>query len=316
MELSHNDAENANQQPSSTGSEDTQERPAELEQNESSIEELPTTTHESVQPEDSRNKPHEEAEEPTVEELPTTRIESVRPENASSSNNKPEPEEEQEETTGPDEPPIEELPTTRHESVRAEKKPDGSPAAAKEQIAPDRANGEAAAHQNGKPRSARRQTLVPVNDSARAGVDIRQAGTALERAPGKNSRLLVPVKTTADSERRFSTHDQEISRRTRVNRLLMRRRRHLRLSRELAPRVTLALAIVLIVLTTLFSGSAGAAYAYYQAQMPLLDGIAQHSLFQTTRIYDRNGKLLYELYNKQEGQGRRTYVNYNDISPL
>ena len=48
----------------------------------------------------------------------------------------------------------------------------------------------------------------------------------------------------------------------------------------------------------------------------MLNGIAQHSLFQTTRIYDRNGKLLYELYDHQNDRGRRTYVNYNDISPL
>jgi membrane peptidoglycan carboxypeptidase len=48
----------------------------------------------------------------------------------------------------------------------------------------------------------------------------------------------------------------------------------------------------------------------------LLNRVAEHALFQTTRIYDRHGKLLYELYDHQIGKGRRTYINYKDISPL
>jgi membrane peptidoglycan carboxypeptidase len=71
-----------------------------------------------------------------------------------------------------------------------------------------------------------------------------------------------------------------------------------------------------MLLVSIATGTAGGAFAYYHAQLPLLDGIAQHSLFQTTHIYDRNGKLLYELYDKQEGKGRRTYINYEDISPV
>ena len=53
---------------------------------------------------------------------------------------------------------------------------------------------------------------------------------------------------------------------------------------------------------------------YYQAQLPLLNSMANQPLFQSTRIYDRKGRLLYELYDPK--YGRRTYVNYNDISPL
>lgn len=106
------------------------------------------------------------------------------------------------------------------------------------------------------------------------------------------------------------------ARRVRVNRLLMRKRRHERTARSLAP-LLLGIALALFfVVASLLSGGTGAAYAYYKAQMPLLNGIAQHSLFQTTHIYDRNGNLLYELYDKQIGSGRRTYINYNDVSPL
>jgi len=95
----------------------------------------------------------------------------------------------------------------------------------------------------------------------------------------------------------------------------MRKRRHGR-TREIAPRLVTLFAVLLILLSSLLSGGAGAAYAYYQSQLPLLNGIAQHSLFQTTHIYDRNGKLLYELYDHQQDRGRRTYVNYSDISQL
>lgn len=105
-------------------------------------------------------------------------------------------------------------------------------------------------------------------------------------------------------------------RRNRVNRIIMRKRMHERYDgRDLAPRLMIITVIIFIVLFSVLSSGAGAAYAYYRAQLPLLDGIASHSLFQSTHIYDRNGKLLYELYNHQDGYGRRTYVNYSDISP-
>lgn len=78
------------------------------------------------------------------------------------------------------------------------------------------------------------------------------------------------------------------------------------------PRLITALVIAGAVLLALLTGGAGASYAFYQAQLPLLDNIASHSLFQTTHIYDRNGNLLYSLNDPR--YGRRTYVNYNDIS--
>ena len=71
------------------------------------------------------------------------------------------------------------------------------------------------------------------------------------------------------------------------------------------------MAIVFAVLFSLFSGTLGAAYAYYQSQVPEINGIANHTTFQTTRIYDRNDKLLYEINDPK--YGRRTYVNYKDI---
>src|SRR5437763_10024756 len=106
------------------------------------------------------------------------------------------------------------------------------------------------------------------------------------------------------------------SRRTRINRLIIRRRLHERYHQDIVPRLVIATIIFFTLLISLSSSGVGAAYAYYQAQLPLLNGVADHTLFQSTHIYDRNGKLLYELYDPQEGHGRRTYVNYSDISPL
>src|SRR6266568_4638267 len=104
--------------------------------------------------------------------------------------------------------------------------------------------------------------------------------------------------------------------RRKVHRSLIRKHLHERYNRNIAPRLLMITMIVCIVLFTLLSTGAGAAYAYYQEQLPLLNGIADHALSQSTHIYDRNGNLLYELYDQQNGHGRRTYVNYSDISPM
>ena len=106
------------------------------------------------------------------------------------------------------------------------------------------------------------------------------------------------------------------SRRTRVNRLIIHKRLHNRYHQDIVPRLVIGTVIFFIVLFSLLSSGVGAAYAYYRAQLPLLSGVADHTLFQSTHIYDRNGNLLYELYDHQDGHGRRTYVNYSDISPL
>lgn len=100
-----------------------------------------------------------------------------------------------------------------------------------------------------------------------------------------------------------------------VNRMIIRRHLHERYNRSYAPRILASALIFFIALFAVLSTGVGAAYAFYQQQLPLLNGIADHSLFQSTHIYDRNGRLLYELYDHQNGHGRRTYVNYTQISP-
>src|SRR2546422_2190675 len=70
--------------------------------------------------------------------------------------------------------------------------------------------------------------------------------------------------------------------------------------------------IALLLLLVIGTSSASAyAYKYYQDQLPRLQSLANQQIEQTTRIYDRNGNLLFEAYNQQEGGGRRTAVSYN-----
>lgn len=98
------------------------------------------------------------------------------------------------------------------------------------------------------------------------------------------------------------------------NRHLVHERVHKRNQRQrtVLSRLLTTMAIVFAVSFILFSCAFGASYVYYQSQLPLLNNIANHTTFQTTRIYDRNGQLLYRINDPH--YGRRTYINYNDIS--
>jgi membrane peptidoglycan carboxypeptidase len=134
--------------------------------------------------------------------------------------------------------------------------------------------------------------------------------------PGTNNQLVIPS-TPLPPQKPLPPEYRSLARRMRVNRIIMRKKRaHERYGRDIAPRLVLSLIIFMVVLAVLLSTGVGGAYAYYRSQLPLLNGVADHSLFQSTHIYDRNGKLLYELYDHQEGHGRRNYVDYTQIPSL
>ncbi|HET8846155.1 MAG TPA: biosynthetic peptidoglycan transglycosylase, partial [Ktedonobacteraceae bacterium] len=104
--------------------------------------------------------------------------------------------------------------------------------------------------------------------------------------------------------------------RSRANRFMLHKRQERRTNKRRGAGKGLGktLFIIAAVIFALFSGTMGGAFAYYQAQLPLLTGIANHTTFQTTRIYDRNNQLLYQINDPK--YGRRTYVNYTDISEV
>ncbi len=64
----------------------------------------------------------------------------------------------------------------------------------------------------------------------------------------------------------------------------------------------------LIVLAVVYAAYAGTAASL----KPRLDALGSRELFQSSRIYDRNGVLLYEFFDA----GKRTSVAYERISPL
>jgi membrane peptidoglycan carboxypeptidase len=126
----------------------------------------------------------------------------------------------------------------------------------------------------------------------------------------------LPVPVSRDQPARGTARRTRRAHLSRLNRRLIHERVHRRTRRrrQFARRVVTSMAVIFATILVVLSGSIGAAYAYYQSQLPMLNGIANHTMFQTTRIYDRNGNLLYEI--NDPNYGRRTYVNYNDISPL
>ncbi len=78
----------------------------------------------------------------------------------------------------------------------------------------------------------------------------------------------------------------------------------------------LIISIFIIVAFGLIMTAAGV-YEYYSiaASLPSVSDLKQRaSQFETTRILDRNGDILYEI--NDPNAGRRTYVPLNEISPL
>jgi len=79
--------------------------------------------------------------------------------------------------------------------------------------------------------------------------------------------------------------------------------------------ITRALLMVVLLSTLLALGGLGATYAAYSQLADSLNGrldtLTKHDNFQTTRIFDRNGVLLYEFF----GAGKRTNVTLDQIDP-
>src|SRR5436309_6794919 len=73
------------------------------------------------------------------------------------------------------------------------------------------------------------------------------------------------------------------------------------------------LAVAIFVAALGFSSVMGL-YAYYARDLPDPSSVASVQLFQTARIFDRNGKLLQEI-NDPNG-GRRTLVQLKDIPKI
>ncbi|MGQ9674809.1 MAG: penicillin-binding protein 1C [Chloroflexota bacterium] len=77
--------------------------------------------------------------------------------------------------------------------------------------------------------------------------------------------------------------------------------------------VALSVAFTVLFLLALAAGTAVAAVAYISYRLPSVEIAAKRQSFQSTFIYDRKGRLLYELMDPNGG--RRRVVRLEDISP-
>ena len=81
-------------------------------------------------------------------------------------------------------------------------------------------------------------------------------------------------------------------------------------------RIGMGVLVSVIAFFVLLTSSTGAyAYGYYQSQLPRVQSLANQHVEQTTRMYDRNGVLLGDLFDPN-GDGRRTPVQYKDIPKI
>ena len=92
--------------------------------------------------------------------------------------------------------------------------------------------------------------------------------------------------------------------------------RRLKKSHSVNGIITIILIILVAIIITSTSAGSAYGYSYYLQQQPRVQRYANEQLPQMTRIFDRNGTLLYEAYdpNSTVGNGgRRLAVRFQDI---
>lgn len=122
-----------------------------------------------------------------------------------------------------------------------------------------------------------------------------------------------PVPASARPARPIVTRPEpwRISRTQRITRMMRKRReRTLRNGPNRRLGTIISSVIVALLVITLAAGTFSS-YTYYQNQLPQLQGLASMQMEQSTHFYDRNGNLLYTLYDTNVG--RSTPVSYNNI---
>ncbi len=101
------------------------------------------------------------------------------------------------------------------------------------------------------------------------------------------------------------------SRSVRLAMLMRHRRERWQQARPNSKKIwTIALITFLLLLLLAISSGAVSAYSYYQSQQYRLQGLANQQIDQSTRIFDRNGQLLYVAYDNREGRSTPVTFNY------
>ncbi|GER87098.1 hypothetical protein KDW_12600 [Dictyobacter vulcani] len=115
----------------------------------------------------------------------------------------------------------------------------------------------------------------------------------------------------------FSTQRSRPWKRSRVLRINKQiRQRRLKANKGGPSKVlTIAIASLLALVVLASFGSTAYGYSYYLQQQPKMAAYTSQHIDQNTRIYDRNGVLLYDAYDNTTSaySGRRVTVRYEDI---
>ncbi|WP_161981977.1 transglycosylase domain-containing protein [Dictyobacter alpinus] len=145
--------------------------------------------------------------------------------------------------------------------------------------------------------------------AAVAGYKVQPPAPYMERYHAPNPQPAITESPVSQPQRKRSW------RRSRTLRIAMQMRQR-RARWQRAPRriwFPLVMGLLSILLLVSFAGTSYS-YGYYEHQLPRVNELANAHIPQTTRIYDRNGTLLFEAYDQNSRQGgRRMAVHYEDI---
>src|SRR6185312_7779125 len=143
---------------------------------------------------------------------------------------------------------------------------------------------------------------------------MRRQGPMVDPQPMARYRGQPPMRT---NERPFRpapapAEPWQRSRAQKVTRMMRKRRERSQENGPSRKRVATIISSVIaaLLLLSLVIGSYSA-YAYYENQLPQLQSLANLQTEQSTRFYDRNGKLIYTLYDTHVG--RSIPVTYSQI---
>jgi membrane peptidoglycan carboxypeptidase len=118
-----------------------------------------------------------------------------------------------------------------------------------------------------------------------------------------SERRARPVATYSEPWRRSRTQ--------RITRMMRKRRERWQENSPNKRLGTIISSVTVALLVITLATGAFSSYAYYQTQLPQLQNLASMQIEQSTHFYDRNGNLLYTLYDTTVG--RSTPVSYDQI---
>ncbi len=145
---------------------------------------------------------------------------------------------------------------------------------------------------------------------------LRRPGPAVDPNPLERYRAPqqppMPAGTRVNRPLPPSPEPWQLSRNYKIARMMRKRRAREYENGPNGKRIgTIISSVIAALLLISFMVGGISSYTYYQNQLPQLQGLANMQIEQSTHFYDRNGNLLYTLYDTRTG--RSIPVAYNEI---